>query len=153
MFECRSHSLILFRCQLVVFSMAARNKLIDWILNCATLTRRSGRNSCYVSDTGCSSGFWRRVDSSIDANVSEKHTVSIFRSEVQSLRWRPCVSPKRHKPTSLTRRQNPEEHHHPHRRENLSPITYTTLLTISAHFRLPVFLYFFLSLSLRAYLF
>jgi hypothetical protein len=23
-----------------------------------------------------SSGFWRRVDSSVDANISEKHTVS-----------------------------------------------------------------------------
>jgi hypothetical protein len=37
--------------------------------------------------------FWRRVDSSVDANVSEKHIVSIFRAE--------------------------EEHHHPHRREKL----------------------------------
>jgi hypothetical protein len=29
----------------------------------------------------CSSEFWRRVDSSVDANVSEKHAVSIFRAE------------------------------------------------------------------------
>jgi hypothetical protein len=29
----------------------------------------------------CSSGFWRRVDSWVDANVSEKHIVSIFRAE------------------------------------------------------------------------
>jgi hypothetical protein len=34
----------------------------------------------------CSSGFWRRVDSSVDVNVSEKHTVSIFRTEVAMLR-------------------------------------------------------------------
>jgi hypothetical protein len=30
----------------------------------------------------CSSGFWCREDSSVDANVSEKNTVSIFRAEV-----------------------------------------------------------------------
>jgi hypothetical protein len=30
----------------------------------------------------CSSGFWSRADSSIDANVSERHTVSIFRAEI-----------------------------------------------------------------------
>jgi serine/threonine protein phosphatase PrpC len=29
----------------------------------------------------CSSGFWRGVDSLVDVNVSEKHTVSIFRAE------------------------------------------------------------------------
>jgi hypothetical protein len=29
----------------------------------------------------CPSGFWYRVDSSVDANISEKHTVSIFRDE------------------------------------------------------------------------
>jgi hypothetical protein len=29
----------------------------------------------------CSSGFWHRVDSSVDGNVSETHTVSIFRAE------------------------------------------------------------------------
>jgi hypothetical protein len=29
----------------------------------------------------CSSGFWLRIDSSVDANVSEKLTVSIFRAE------------------------------------------------------------------------
>jgi hypothetical protein len=29
----------------------------------------------------CSSGFWRRVDPSVDVNVSEKHTVCIFRAE------------------------------------------------------------------------
>jgi hypothetical protein len=34
----------------------------------------------------CSSGFWRRADSSVDANVSEKHCVSIFRVEVTMLR-------------------------------------------------------------------
>jgi hypothetical protein len=27
------------------------------------------------------SGFWRRVDSPIDANVSDRHTVSIFNPE------------------------------------------------------------------------
>jgi uncharacterized membrane protein YqhA len=27
-------------------------------------------------------GFWHRVVSQIDVNVSEKHTVSIFRAEV-----------------------------------------------------------------------
>jgi hypothetical protein len=30
-------------------------------------------------------GLWHRVDSSIDVNVSEKHTVSIFRGEVAIL--------------------------------------------------------------------
>jgi hypothetical protein len=29
----------------------------------------------------CFSGFWRRVESPVDANVSEKHTVDIFRAE------------------------------------------------------------------------
>jgi hypothetical protein len=48
------------------------------------------------------SGFWRRVDSSVDANVSERHTVSIFRAE-----------------DGVNTAQNPEEHHHPHRCENL----------------------------------
>jgi hypothetical protein len=59
----------------------------------------------------CSSGFWHRVDSSVDANVSEKYTVSIFRVEsfgetyclhLQPWRWRQYVSPERwHLPTSL----------------------------------------------------
>jgi hypothetical protein len=44
----------------------------------------------------CSSGLWRRVDSSVDANVSEKHTVSIF-------------SPENEDSMFL---QDPEEHHH-----------------------------------------
>jgi hypothetical protein len=35
----------------------------------------------------CSSGFSRRVDSHLDTNVSEKHTVSIFRAEVRSVLW------------------------------------------------------------------
>jgi hypothetical protein len=29
------------------------------------------------------SGFWRRVDSSVDANVSQRHTVSIFRASAE----------------------------------------------------------------------
>jgi hypothetical protein len=50
----------------------------------------------------CSSGFWRRADSSVEANVSEKHTASIFRAEG---------------------RQNLEEHHHhPHRHEYLKSV-------------------------------
>jgi hypothetical protein len=64
----------------------------------------------------CSSGFWRHVDSSVDANVLEKHTVSIFSSEVgmlgsggiyivsslQPWRRRQYASPKHwHPPTSL----------------------------------------------------
>jgi hypothetical protein len=32
-----------------------------------------------------SSGYWCCVDLSVDANVSEKHTVSIFRAEVAML--------------------------------------------------------------------
>jgi hypothetical protein len=48
-----------------------------------------------------SSGFWRRVDSSVDANVSEKHTVSIFRANISpkprrttlsSPPWKPQIS-------------------------------------------------------------
>jgi hypothetical protein len=52
-------------------------------------------------------GFWRRrVDSYIDNNVSEKHTVSIFRAEdglqTSAWRWIQYVYPKRwHLPTSL----------------------------------------------------
>jgi hypothetical protein len=33
----------------------------------------------------CSSGFQRHVHSSVDANISEKHTVSIFRTEGDSM--------------------------------------------------------------------
>jgi hypothetical protein len=33
----------------------------------------------------CCFGFWRRVISQIDANVSEKHTVSIFRAKITKL--------------------------------------------------------------------
>jgi hypothetical protein len=42
----------------------------------------------------CSSGFWRRVDSLVDKNVSEKRTVSVFSPEdrnsmfLQPWRWR-----------------------------------------------------------------
>jgi hypothetical protein len=34
-----------------------------------------------ISSWCCSSGFWRRVNSSVDADVSEKHTVCIFSPE------------------------------------------------------------------------
>jgi hypothetical protein len=33
----------------------------------------------------CSSGFWRRVNSPVDANVLEELTVSIFRANVATL--------------------------------------------------------------------
>jgi hypothetical protein len=32
----------------------------------------------------CSAGLWRRVDLQVDTNVSEKHTVSIFRVEIHT---------------------------------------------------------------------
>jgi hypothetical protein len=83
--------------------------------------------------------FWICVNSSVDSNASEKHIVSIFRVEVAKLGSGgiyigleegkaegvgqsttsnaggkgPCHLP--------TRRQNPEEHYHPHCRENLKP--------------------------------
>jgi hypothetical protein len=52
-----------------------------------------------------SSGLWRRVDSSVDTNVSEKHTVFIFRaSPLKPWRWREYTSLKRwHPPMSLHR--------------------------------------------------
>jgi hypothetical protein len=65
-----------------------------------------------------SSGLWRRLDSLVDANVLEKHTVSIFRAEEM------LASTE-----ESTRRQNPEEHHHRHCRENLKPfIDFVSLL-------------------------
>jgi hypothetical protein len=45
-------------------------------------------------------GFWRCADSSVDANVSEKHTAAIFWPD----RWQPR--------TSLHSAQNPEVDHH-----------------------------------------
>jgi hypothetical protein len=50
-----------------------------------------------------SSGFLHRVDSSVDAKVSE--TVSFSETSAST--------------DEYTRRQNAEQHHHPHRRENL----------------------------------
>jgi hypothetical protein len=48
-----------------------------------------------------SSGFWRRVDAQVDANVSEKHTVSIFGAKVAMLGIplgfiNPCTFQHRH---------------------------------------------------------
>jgi hypothetical protein len=90
------------------------------------------------------SGFWSRVDSSVGANVSEKHTVSIFRAEAAMLesggiytglekgkaegRILPfpniansalkmetiCFSETVASTDESTRRQNPEDHHHHH---------------------------------------
>jgi hypothetical protein len=34
----------------------------------------------------CCSGFWRRVDLSVDVSASEKYTVSIFRAEDRDTR-------------------------------------------------------------------
>jgi hypothetical protein len=60
--------------------------------------------------------FLRRVDSPVDANISEEHSVSIFRAEALEP---VCFSETMASTGEATRRQNPEEHHHPHRRENL----------------------------------
>jgi hypothetical protein len=47
----------------------------------------------------CSSGFCRRIGSSVDAKLSEKHTASIFRAETLASTG------------ESTRRQNPEQYH------------------------------------------
>jgi hypothetical protein len=61
-------------------------------------------------------GSWHSVDSSVDASVSEKCTISTFSPEDGD-----CVSPKRWRLVSeSTWHQDPEDHHHhPHCRENL----------------------------------
>jgi hypothetical protein len=68
----------------------------------------------------CSSGFWRRLDWSVDISVSEKHTVSIFSNEdgyilspsallkMETVFFLETVA----SPDESTRRQNPEEHNH-----------------------------------------
>jgi hypothetical protein len=55
-----------------------------------------------------SSGFWRRVDSSIDANVSEKHTVSIFSPEDGDSMFSETLAST----GESTWPQNPDENHH-----------------------------------------
>jgi hypothetical protein len=71
----------------------------------------------------CSSTFWRRVDSPVDASISEKHTrSSALKMEVV------CFSETLASTDKSTRRQNSEQHYHPHRRENLKsniPKTYS----------------------------
>jgi hypothetical protein len=76
----------------------------------------------------CCSGFWHRVCSSVDANISEKHTEGLKMETV-------CFSKTLASTDESTRRQNPE--HHPHRRENLkSKITECMELYLHATYRL-----------------
>lgn len=58
--------------------------------------------------------FRRRVNSSVDANVSEKYVV--FRALKMEIA---CFSETLASTDEFTRRRNTEEHTHPHRRENL----------------------------------
>jgi hypothetical protein len=82
--------------------MAVRMMMFIWVLvQCRLVSRCQcfGETYCVHPQPSlcmwcCSSGFWRHVDSLVDANVSKKHTVSIFRAN------------------ESTRRQNPEHHHH-----------------------------------------
>jgi hypothetical protein len=54
--------------------------------------------------------FWTLApsDSSVHANVSKKHTVSIFKAEALTV----CFSETLASTDESTRRQNPEERHH-----------------------------------------
>jgi hypothetical protein len=76
----------------------------------------------------CSSGFWHRVDSLVDASVSEKHTVSIFRAEVlcelSVLKMETCFSEMLTSTGESTQHQDPEDQHHPHHCENLKAHKY-----------------------------
>jgi hypothetical protein len=59
---------------------------------------------------------WRRADSSVDANVSEKHTVSIFRADILSIcsglkMGTVCFSETMASTDGSKRRQNPDEEH------------------------------------------
>jgi hypothetical protein len=50
---------------------------------CIKLIEFCGIFGSHGGEVGSVLGFWRRVDSSVDASVSEKHTVSIFRAFVE----------------------------------------------------------------------
>jgi hypothetical protein len=67
--------------------------------------------------------FWRRVDSSVDVNVSEKHTST---PKMETVRFsEPLESTDESK-----RRQNPEERRHPpHSRENLKSCYYSCFVS------------------------
>jgi hypothetical protein len=88
-------------------------------------------NDVKILQRWCSSGFRCRGDSSVDASVSEKHTVAILRAEVTMLGSSSaqkmetvCFSETMASSDESIRRRNPEEqHHHPHRRENLKSQT------------------------------
>jgi hypothetical protein len=74
-----------------VFSPAHQ---VLWLTSCCTVSWEalnrevSGRRPLVLTRNQrdlCCSGLWYRVDLSVDASVSEKHTLSIFRAKVAVL--------------------------------------------------------------------
>lgn len=93
----------LLKLRLIDFFVSYKVKRIDILHRISRPSYNTPHSRDLDSETDllwcyCCSELWRLVDSSIDARISEKHTVTTF----QPWKWRKCGSPKRYYlPTNL----------------------------------------------------